>query len=513
MTRLLAGVAFAIALVIRAVLPLAAQEAISPEELVARSRVASGVDRKPENEREVWLARVAGLEGTLETVRHGTDLASSTAMGPFRTAHGIWHGQRWHQNENGETILDRAEPSQAERTVTQTVTRVRDPVDTWVLTTVFASGHVMRSYYDARTNLMIRIDRVVAGRTVRTSFDDFRTDGRGRTRPWHYYGGDDRPDNAYDYRLQRDDHLGEIAESEIAIPRDRRTLVEFPSGTETVRLPARIENDRIYVRLTIGGRGLDFLLDTGAASITIDQTIARELGLTIRGRAKQTVAGSFDTGRVVVPTVAIGALTMHDVVMRTAPFASHEAVRTRVVGLLGFDFLDAVAVRIDYAAGTVDAMRPGNTVPPGSATSLDIRLNSGTPVTRATIGDATGEDFIIDTGAAFPYVLFQRFARAHPDAVHVAGDGHTSFGSGVGGSMAYRAVDAKRVALGPLLLDEPSGVEALSPNALGFDNEDGLIGASILKKFALLLDYAAGRIYLTPANHLLTESAPRATHR
>jgi len=298
------------------------------------------------------------------------------------------------------------------------------------------------------------------------------------------------------------------------VPHDRRTLVEFPAGVDTVRLPARIQNDRIYVRLEIARRGLDFLLDTGAATLTIDQSVARQLGLTIRGRATQMVAGSFETGRVIVPSIAVGPLTMRDVVMRTAPFASHEAQGTRIVGLLGFDFLAAVALRIDYAGGIVEAMRPGTLVAPVGATPLDIRLNSGTPVTRATIGDATGDDFIIDTGAAFPYVVFQRFARAHPEAIRAAGDGHTSFGSGVGGSMPYRAVGSKRLALGTWLVDDVPGVEALAPNALGFDNEDGLIGATILNKFTVSLDYAAGRLYLQPNGRAtVVDAASRTVHR
>ncbi len=512
--RFAAVAAFGLAIVAASVRPSAAQESYTADELVARSHAASGYERRSENERETWVARIAGLEGTLETLRRGPDLLSATTLGPFRTAHGIWHGQRWHQNENGETVLDRPEPSQIERTVAQAVAHVREPVDAWQVTTTYASGHLMRTYYDTRTFLTVRTERIIAGRSVHTTFEDFRSDARGHTRPWHYYGGDERAENAYDYRLQRDDISGDVVDAEMAVPHDRRTLVEFPAGVEMVRLPARIEKDRIYVRLEIAGRGLDFLLDTGAATLTIDQGIARDLGLVTRGRAMQTVAGSFETGRVVIPAIGIGPLTMRDVVMRTAPFTSHEAQRTRVVGLLGFDFLDAVAVRIDYAGGTVDAMRPGTLTAPSAAAPVEIRLNSGTPVTRATIGDATGDDFILDTGAAFPYVVFQRFARAHPEAIRPTGDGRTSFGSGVGGAMSYRAVGTRRVGIGPWLLDDMLGVEALSANALGFDNEDGLIGATILNKFTVLLDYAAGRLYLQPNGRgAVFDTAARPAHR
>ncbi len=489
--------AFALALAVTCSVA-AAQDAPTPDDLVARWHHATGFTRKPEMEREVWDVRVDGLDGTLETVRRNSDFATETVVGPFRTAHGLARGVRWQQNENGETILDRPEPSQTERIVSQTVAHTQKPLDAWILSTTFASGHSTRAYYDARTYYLIRTERTVAGRTVATTYDDFRTDARGHVRPWHYAGGDDRHANSYDYRLLRDDITGDVPESDVEIPHDRRTLVEFPAGVDMVRLPARIAHDRIYVRLEVQGRGLDFLLDTGSAALTIDEAVVKSLGIPIRGRAMQTVAGSFETGRAIVPTVAIGSLAMHDVVFRTAPFSSHESRTTRVVGLLGYDFLAGCGIKIDYARGTVDAERPGTFDPPPGATGLDVRLNAGTPVARATIGNASGDDFIIDTGAAFSYVLFQRFVHAHPDATTGSGNGRIHYGAGVGGSLSFRDVSAKRLTLGSWSFDDAIGVEALAPNALGFDNEDGLIGADILRLFTIYLDYGADRMYLAP---------------
>ncbi len=493
-----AGAALAFALAASGFLASAARADDTPtaDELIERSNVAMGVDRRPDNEHEVWTVRVAGLDGTFETERRGADSVSTTELGPFRTARGSWHGEKWHQNENGETIVDRPEPSQTEKVLTQAVTRVHEPVDAWELVTTYASGHVARAYYDPHTYELVRSERVSAGHTVHTSYEDFRADARGRVRAWHFFGGDERPDNDFDYHLIRDDEDEAISDADLGIPHDRRVLVEFPEGSETVRLPARIVGGRIYVRVDIAGRGLDFLLDSGAGAITIDDAVARELKLPIYGRSTQTVAGSFPTGRLVVPTVAVGALTMHDVVMHTLPYSAPEMKSVRVVGLLGYDFLAGTSLRIDYAGGTIDALRPGALVPPPGAGELDVRLNSGTPVARATIGTATGDDFIIDTGAAFSYVIFQRFARLHRDELE--SQNAARVGSGVGGSFAYRPIDTTRVILGAWSLDDATGVEALAPNAFGFDNEDGLIGSDILKRFTVYLDYADGRVWLEP---------------
>jgi hypothetical protein len=472
-------------------------DTLTVDELLARLKTANGADRKPENEHEAWTLRAYGLDGTVDTWHRGTDMRTDMTLGPFRTLRGVDRAQRWHQNENGETILDRPEPSQVEKPATQTIARTHDPVDAWELITTYASGHITRNYYDPKTLLLVRSDRTIAGHDSHMIFDDFRTDARGRTRSWHYTGGDDRPGNDYEYRLIRDDIDPTYAADFFSVPKDRRMLVEFPAGTDIVRLPARVVNNRIYVRLDIGGRGLDFLLDSGASLISIDTPVARQLGLGVVGRSAQTVAGTFATGRVVVPSVAIGPLAMHDVVMHTIPLDQPEK-NVRVVGLLGFDFFDAVGLRIDYENGTVDAYRPGTITAPASALPLDVILNSGAPVVHATLGDSGGDDFVIDTGAAFPYVLFQRFLRAHPTAAIPSGERQSRFLIGVGGNIDYHSVSTRRLEFGGYAFDDPEGIEALSPSAFGFDNEDGLIGADILKLFTIYTDYASGKLFLAP---------------
>ncbi len=500
----------------------APSDTFTADELADRSREAMGTDHKPDAEHEEWTLHAYGLDGTLETWRVGTDTRSDTVLGGFRSARGIFRNQRWHQNDNGETIIDSNEPTQVEKSVSDVVTRVREPIDAWLVTTTYASGHVLRSYYDPKTFYLMRTVRTVAGHTTHMIFDDFRTDARGRTRAWRYIGGDERPSSDYEYRLVRDDIDDPVSGDIVAVPKDRRELVEFPAGTETVRLPAHIVNNRIYVRLDIAGRGLDFLLDSGSSTINIDAEVAHDLGLEIQGHAAQTVAGTYATGRVVVPSVGIGPLAMHDVVMHTVPIDQHEKT-VRVVGLLGFDFFDAVGLKIDYAGGTVDAYRSGTIVPPPNAVPLEVALNTGAPVAHATFGDASGEDFVVDTGAAFPYVLFQRFVRAHPTAsMPDARDPRTQVLDGVGGQIQYRSVTSKKLEFGAFIIDDPSGIEALSANAFGFDNEDGLIGSDILKLFTIYTDYAAGKLYLgsTPQSEAagartarMTEGPPKRSLR
>ena len=477
--------------------PLRADEMPSVEELVARNQTASGLERRPSSEIEEWRVTIADLEGTVRIVHHERDTVTTTMLGPFTYARGVAGGQAWHQNENGETVLEKPQPSQTERVLARSVERVHEPLDAYVVRSEFASGHVTRTFYDPVSYLVVRYERLASGHTAVTTYDDFRTDGRGRTRAWHYTGGDERNASSYDYRLVRDEAAPAAETAALTVPPDRRTLVEFPAGRTSVRLPARIVRGRIYVRLDIGGRGLDFLFDSGASQMTISPSIVRELGLTVYGRQAQTVAGNFETGRVIVPQIGIGPLVMHDAVMRTAPFDEREASDTRVVGLLGFDFIDGAAIRIDYEEGTVDAIARGAFVPDPDATAVDVRLNGQVPVGTATLGDAPANDVILDTGGEGAFIVFQRFARVHAAQVGKP-TGRPGLAAGVGGTFRTAPVTLAHLALGGWDLSDVSGLLVLGATAFGHDDDDALLGAGVLSLFTVTFDYADSRVYLKP---------------
>jgi predicted aspartyl protease len=153
-----------------------------------------------------------------------------------------------------------------------------------------------------------------------------------------------------------------VADDDVAVPTIRRQLVEYPAGQNRVVLPAVFEpSGHILVRLNIGGRGHNFVLDTGASSMTIDPGAAASLGLTVTNRQQSSVnAGRYPTGQAVVHEIDLGPLVMHDVAPDVVPL-NWEEPGAREVGLLGFDFLCESGITIDYDQGTVTAERYGST--------------------------------------------------------------------------------------------------------------------------------------------------------
>lgn len=493
--RWLAFFAFALAAAARA------EDAETVATVRAHARAATGA--MPAASQIVVTYVAYGSRGRRTTFRVGDDFRQIVEDGPFVTQRGVRQKQAWHQNENGETVLDQPDPGAAKPDiVTTTLTPIATPIVGYLVAALDSAGHGTREYVESATWRVVRVENVAASATTTTIYDDFRTT-EGTTRAWHWTVRDGHPENDAEYRIASVTRVATVADVEI--PSARRNLVAFPDGVTSVALPVRERGDKFYVRVDIGGRGLDFLLDTGAAGLAIDENVARELGLTVYGQYSSGFnAGRYVSSRVLVPRMTIGALTMTDVAMATTPHVGLRAYEgdVRPVGLLGFDFIGALALELDYERGTVTARDPVTFAPPTAphTIALDVRLWAQQPLTDVAINGALGERFGIDTGASGTMLVFDYFQRRHPEALVDRGGGgilrERRF-LGVGGAIETKPYDLASVRVGNANFRDVLAYAVHSRVAYGVD-EDGMIGTDFLRLFTVSLDYANSRIYLTP---------------
>jgi predicted aspartyl protease len=257
--------------------------------------------------------------------------------------------------------------------------------------------------------------------------------------------------------------------------------------------------------LTVQGRGLDFQLDSGAAGIVINRDVARELNLKTYGRWSSTVAGTFTSTRAIIPKLSIGTVVMSDVVVEALPFAFQNDYSTRIVGLLGYDFIAGCVVKIDYVHGTVDALPSDKFQPPAEGFTVDAIMDDQVPMIWSKFNDAVGQRFILDTGAD-DIVVFSGFAKKYPAAV----EDHSPKqilsrlfnlvqASGVGGKLNLRPVIIAKLQVGKVSFPDYLAF-VMSGDQPAFEGEDldGLIGASALRMFDVYLDYANSRVVLIP---------------
>ena len=491
-------------------------------------RSSYGKAKQPvKTSREVDAITAYGENGTATEIWSGDDYVDTFALGPTVFMNGRYHGQKWSCNENGYTRLitgAHQEDQVSSLTLVQSITgsasdyvkllgEVPKPT-AYVVDVHPPGGRHEWLFIEKSTGRLVRKEAAELDARVAWTFDDFRTTN-GITEPWHEHFNANYPDNNVDWTTTAIDYNSPIPAREFAI-RPSRWPVEFPEGVQSVRLPARIEYGDIIVRLYIEGRGLDFQLDSGSDSIVIDNQVAAQLGLKTFGENTQTVAGKFQASNAIVPEMRVGDLTMHNLVVQTMPFNVDEDWSTKVVGLLGYDFLAGMVAKVDYVNGTVDAYNPASfSAPPGQSFELQMALDDSVPMVGARLGDDVGNHFIVDTGAS-DIIVFNEFTKAHPNALKfftIKVGNKTfeplQFSAGVGGWLLIRPATVDNFHFGGVgfqnfIVFGMYGAEA----AFQGEDTDGLIGETFLQWFDLYFDYKDATLILVPNKHL-TDNAKK----
>lgn len=479
------------------IVPVSAQETM--DEATLRRHMIMAEGKPPDSYRvDTHADSTLGIEDSVE-FRRGTDYKESSERGPFHFEAGRFQGHEWDQDANGLTTMHEPDPARARPDAyTVTITRVTKPVEAWKYSRLNIRGAGSVEYVDPGSFRVLRREQISTTGTRTTLYDDFRTVD-GFTVPYHVTTQDDAhtmPSESKIISLSPQP----VTDEELAIPKSR-DFVEFPAGSTAVDIPTDFEMPHIYVRLMIAGRGLDFVLDSGAQSILLDTAVAHELGLTMYGKSSTVNARREDFSEALVPEIRIGDLVMRNVAVSVGNFEWNERVRTKVVGLLGFDFFRALGITIDYSAKRVSVVPAGTYTPPAMTPDSDIlpmRVGTRWAYVPTSINGAIADRMLVDTGAATDFMLFDYFLRRYPEAVstRVAYKApNPVYYLGVGGRFEAHLLRLDDVDIGRFHLKQFDAVAVDSIKSYA-QNADGVIGPGILEHFIVGFDYEDGRLYL-----------------
>jgi predicted aspartyl protease len=467
-----------------------------------RAHIEAAAGPEPASYRETIDEVEGGERDRTITIYRGDDYLETDEQGRVKTAYGRYRGQRWRQNENGETILEPPNSSKASAdTYGETVERISTPVDGYVLSSLDIEGHGTKEYVDRATWRVVREDVIRAADTTVTLYDDFRTVA-GHTFAAHETSSDGVAIDNTDSRI--DIQPLTLTDADLAIPASSGSFVEFPAGKTVVDLPVHEERNRFIVRVTIGGRGLDMQLDSGASGIVIEDGMVDQLRLAKFGSYSNAAnAGRYEESHAIVPEMKVGELTMRNVFVSTVPRFDETRFMssTRIVGLLGFDFIYAMPLKLDYFDGTITAYAPGAFTPPPTQNGqfdMDIRIRGDVPTVTIEVNGIRGDRFIIDTGADDRLLMFAYFARRHPSALVDEGGGgqlrDDTQMEGIGGEFSTKPIQLGSVRFGPVNFTDFL-THVVTQKGVYDQNDDGLFGAGFLYIFDVTFDYVHGKAY------------------
>lgn len=246
-----------------------------------------------------------------------------------------------------------------------------------------------------------------------------------------------------------------------------------------------------------------FLVDTGAGVTVISTALADTLRLGLGGAAGLVGLSQGVAAR----STTVGSLRLGDFVQKDVPcfvldLAGLEGrLGAPVDGILGFSALHRYAVTFDFVRGTLElaengppvAAGPGGARLPmsmlGGVASADGRVDGGAPV-----------PFLLDTGSPQTFVPAE-IGRTLPGA-NAAHPTYTAFVGADGKPLRATQVTARQLAFGDarvarpklLFMDSDHGAD---PIGLTLGSGDrGVLGADILTRFKVTLDYPRGELVL-----------------
>lgn len=278
------------------------------------------------------------------------------------------------------------------------------------------------------------------------------------------------------------------------------------AATKVHTVPAELIGPYLVVEGKVNGKNLRLMLDTGAGMNVLTPGGAKKLGIEGGTAIQAQGAGASVQAKIVaLESWSVGGAESSKPRALVVPLP--EVLECD--GLVGFGTLESLVTRIDYDGRELSFFPPKGFQPPEGFVSVPLRVKGGIPEVRLTVKGVEGWAKL-DTGASDMLTLFKGFVDKHGlrEGLKVE---KTTGGLGVGGFTSTDQAELEGISIGGMAL--PKATVFLSNQTRGaFADEEALgnIGGDLLRRFTVILDYAAGKAYLKKGAQF---SAPQLVNR
>ncbi|HEV7891150.1 MAG TPA: aspartyl protease family protein [Pyrinomonadaceae bacterium] len=289
--------------------------------------------------------------------------------------------------------------------------------------------------------------------------------------------------------------LAAMARAQVATPNN----LTFVGGKSSFTMPFELVDNRIFVNVTLDGRGpFRFILDTGGyGSISVEtaKKIGAKLGNEIEGRgAGETIIKAWETS---VAETRVGGLVLKDQDYRVFDFSDmrHVFGSQTFDGVIGLPVFSQAVVRVDYARRLLTFTEPSKFAYAGRGATVPFELKRFLPIIRGEVDDAPVR-LGLDTGDRSAFTLKGPFVEEHKLRERYAPKVEAVTGFGIGGPIRAQVVRLRALKFGPFEIGGAVTRFSLQKaGAFAANDVAGNIGGAILKQFTVTFDYTRRRLY------------------
>jgi hypothetical protein len=279
--------------------------------------------------------------------------------------------------------------------------------------------------------------------------------------------------------------------------------------TADVAIPFELVNRHIVLKVQVNNsRPLSFVLDTGDQYAIINLDRAKELGLKLEGQVRMGGAGSQLSFGAFVRESSFtipGFPGFSQPVTLALPIGNLASrFGQDFDGIIGSEFIKQFILEIDYQARVIKLHDKTSFAYSGPGESIPIQLDpNGHPIMEAEVtplgSDPVKGKFVLDLGSGLALALYSPFVSQHrllsPNLKTIKALG----GAGAGGAVTGQIGRVSELKFGKFRINNPiTFFSEDKEGAFASSHVLGNIGARIMSRFRVLLDYDHSRIILEP---------------
>ncbi|SDT64488.1 PDZ domain (Also known as DHR or GLGF) [Mucilaginibacter mallensis] len=280
-------------------------------------------------------------------------------------------------------------------------------------------------------------------------------------------------------------------------PNKRHVTIHFRIVRNMIIIPLKINNTGPY----------NFILDTGVGLMVITQpSLVDSISLTSKRTIKIPGLGAGDDAEAYVTPVLnvdIQGLDSYNVsaaILKTDYFGLSNYAGMHIHGLLGYEFFNNLAVKLNFGDSTLNICRPKDLHAYRHANKIPITIEDRKPYMQANIlypnDKMVDSKLVIDIGAGHPISIEHMIKNNGLPQKFIAANLGIGLNGPIDGFISrINEVDIGRYKIKNVLASFPDDTKTEIVTSVP---RDGNLGIGLLKKFDVIFDYTNNAMYLKP---------------
>ena len=292
-------------------------------------------------------------------------------------------------------------------------------------------------------------------------------------------------------------------------PPAKAQYFDLKNNRKRVTIPFKMIRDMIVIQLDINNKGpFNFILDTGVGLMLItDPKLIDSLNI-IKRTLKISGIGEGDAFEAYVTSaldIQIPGLKSYDVaaaVLKVDHFGLSNYAGIPIHGLLGYEFFNNLAVKINYNDSTLSVSRPKDLKLFSKGARIPMSVEERKPYIKARVtfpdGTKTDDKLIMDLGAGHALSLENIIEKHGLPATFIAANLGVGLTGPVNGFLSrIKELDIGKFKIKDVITSFPVGDQYSTLSI----KRDGNLGIGILKRFNVIIDYPDSALYLKQGDH------------